>query len=90
MKYSTTRSCVASATLDVESLVSSPTETRVKSLLQAGGGPMRPEDLELAGTPPPTASDAKKVLQPFQVSIAISTCIQLGPFFLLSKHHFCY
>ena len=55
--------CVGSAVLDVSSLLSSSDQSKVRTVLHAGGGPMRQEDLDiLMDTPPATAaSDMKKV-----------------------------
>ena len=62
MKHSTIESCIGSAVFDLNALLSSTDEVRVRNVLHAGGGPMRPEDWELMETPPATAaSDAKKV-----------------------------
>ncbi|XP_063712613.1 leucine-rich repeat-containing protein 43-like isoform X2 [Symsagittifera roscoffensis] len=60
-KYSCTESCVGSAVLHLKSLLTSCEQTKVKAALHLGGGPMRPEDLEILDTPPATAaSDMKK------------------------------
>ncbi|XP_075254027.1 leucine-rich repeat-containing protein 43-like isoform X2 [Convolutriloba macropyga] len=62
VKYSSTMTCVGSAVLDVSSLLSSSDQSKVRTVLHAGGGPMRQEDLDiLMDTPPATAaSDMKK------------------------------